>query len=117
MNSRESLERRTLQRLRRVCLALAEASETTTFGHPTFQVGKKTFAVLEEYQGVLSICVKTEPVVQAVLLGSPRFYRTPYVGRHGWVSLKVEPGRRVDWREVVELVRESYLLVAPRRLR
>ena len=47
---------RILARLRRITLALPEAEETTSFGHPTFKVGKKTCAVLEEYKGKLPIC-------------------------------------------------------------
>src|SRR5579884_1620137 len=41
-------EQKILFKLREICLALPGASETVTFGHPTFQAGKmKTFAVLE----------------------------------------------------------------------
>ena len=46
-----------LANLRPICLALPEARETTTFGHPTFQAGKKTFAVLDHYQGVECLVV------------------------------------------------------------
>ena len=46
-------EKKILAKLREICLALPKTSETTTFGHPTFQVGTKTFTVLETYKGVL----------------------------------------------------------------
>ncbi len=40
-------DKKILDKLREICLALPKTSETTTFGHPTFQVGTKTFTVLE----------------------------------------------------------------------
>src|SRR5437762_1184562 len=57
-------ERMILERLRRISLALPEAIETTSFGHPTFKAKDKTFAVLETYRGELSICFKMEPSEQ-----------------------------------------------------
>jgi predicted DNA-binding protein (MmcQ/YjbR family) len=51
-------EAQILERLRKTCRDLPGASETVTFGHPTFQVNGKTFSVLEEYKSELGICVK-----------------------------------------------------------
>jgi predicted DNA-binding protein (MmcQ/YjbR family) len=99
-----------LERMRRVCGALSEASEHTTFGHPTFKVKGKAFAVLEVYKGDLSICVNVGKTLQGVFLADARFYRTPYIGQHGWVSLKVHAAP-LDWREIKGLLEESYELV------
>jgi len=99
-----------LRRLRKTCKALPDSAETLTFGHPTFQVKGKTYAVLEEYKGDLSICFKVEKSVQGVFLEDPRFYRTPYSGKHGWVSLKVYAAS-LDWKEIGELVAGSHKLV------
>jgi len=102
-----------LQRLRKICLALEGAEETVTFGHPTFRVNGKTFCVLEEYKGELGICVKVEQELQRLFLDDPRFFRTPYIGRHGWVTLRVY-ATRLNWSEVKDLVKGSYLLVRQR---
>jgi predicted DNA-binding protein (MmcQ/YjbR family) len=102
-----------LAKLREICLSLPAAEETITFGHPTFRAAGKTFAVLEEYKGELSIAFRVERSLQDVFLKDPRFYRTPYVGKHGWVSLRVSS--RFRWAEVRELLAESYRLArAPR---
>ena len=95
-------EEEVLRRLREICLALPEVHETTTFGHPTFQVKGKTFVVLEEYKGELSICVSVGKLSQDLFLQDPRFYRTPYIGHRGWVSLKVHSAP-LNWREIKEL--------------
>jgi predicted DNA-binding protein (MmcQ/YjbR family) len=91
-------------------MALPDTTETVTFGHPAFQIEGKTFAVLEEYKGELSICVKVEKNLQDVFLGDPRFYRTPYIGKHGWVSLKVYAAA-LDWDEIDQLLKGSYELI------
>jgi len=108
-------DKKILAKLREICLVLPKTSETTTFGHPTFQVGTKTFTVLETYQGVLSICVKVGKNMQPIFLEDRRFYRTPYVGQHGWVSLRANT--KLDWKEIAELVRGSYELVIAKKRR
>ena len=102
-----------LKELRRICLALPGANEIRTWGHPTFRAGKKTFAVLDEYQGQLSIAFKVSASHQYLFLKDSRFFRTPYIGRHGWVSLKT--AGRLDWTEVRHLLIESYRLVASKK--
>jgi predicted DNA-binding protein (MmcQ/YjbR family) len=105
-------EKEILARLRKICLALGGAEEAVTFGHPTFRVNGKTFCVLEEYKGELGICVKVEKELQGIFLDDPRFFRTPYVGKHGWVTLRVYAAR-LNWSEVNDLVKGSYLLMRP----
>jgi len=104
-----------LKKLRKLCLALPEAVETVSFGHPTFTAGGKIFSVLEEYKGELGICVKVELELQDIFLEDQRFFRTPYIGKHGWVTLRVHAAR-LDWNEIRELLIGSYRLVAPKRL-
>ncbi len=108
-------EQKILFKLREICLGLPGASETVTFGHPTFQAGKmKTFAVLERYKGELSISFKVGKSLQGVFLDDPRFFKTPYVGQHGWVSLRVN-GCRLDWLEIAELAKGSHQLITGKK--
>jgi predicted DNA-binding protein (MmcQ/YjbR family) len=98
-----------LERLRGICDRLAGVTETVTFGHPTFKAKGKTFTVLETYKGDLSICVNVGKKLQGSFDSDQRFYRTPYIGKHGWVSLKVHAAR-LNWTEIRSLVEESYRL-------
>jgi len=102
--------------LRTICQRLPGASETVTFGHPTFQVAGKTFAVLEEYKGELGIALKVGKLVQGVFLKDPRFFLTPYAGKHGWVTLRAHAAR-LNWGEVGELLAGSYELVLEEKAR
>jgi predicted DNA-binding protein (MmcQ/YjbR family) len=103
-----------LKRLRTICLRLPAATEGITFGHPTFRAERKIFAVFEEYKGELGICVKVGKLLQGIFLDDPRYFRTPYIGKHGWVTLRVYAGP-LDWNEIRELVKGSYRLVAAPR--
>jgi predicted DNA-binding protein (MmcQ/YjbR family) len=71
-----------LKKLRAICLRLPAATEEISFGHATFHIEGKTFAVLEEYKGEPGICVKVGTLLQGVFLGDSRFFRTPYTGNH-----------------------------------
>jgi len=101
-----------VNRVRKICMALPETTETESFGHPTFRVDGKTYCVIEDYKGEQAIAVKVGLPVQGVFLKDERFYLTPYVGRQGWVSLRT--GGSLDWHEVSELVKGSYSLMARR---
>src|SRR5688572_5016169 len=84
MASRQAaLKQSIVERFRRLCLALPETSEKSSWGHPNFCAGKRIFAVCEVFQGRPAFAFKLEHADQEALLGDPRFYRTPYVGHRG----------------------------------
>ena len=104
-----------LTRLRKICSQLPDVEETVTFGHPTFKVAGKTFAVFEEYKSELGLALKVEKELQPIFLKDPRFYLTPYIGKHGWVTLRMN-AKPLDWTEVREMLRGSYRLIATKKV-
>jgi predicted DNA-binding protein (MmcQ/YjbR family) len=107
-------ESRLLSRLREVCLALPEVRETTKWGHPTFEAGKKMFAVLDHYGGRACVAFRASPARLPALLAEERFFEAPYAARYGWVCLSADGP--LDWREVEGLLRDSYRQVALKRM-
>jgi hypothetical protein len=104
-------------RLRRICIALPEAEEIETWGHPTFRVRKKIFVgcgVAED--GYAQMTCKAPPGEQRALVASDptRFFVPAYVGSRGWVGVRL--AGTIDWVEIEELVEESYRMTAPKRL-
>lgn len=99
--------------MRRICLALPDTKETLTWGEPHFRVGEKIFAGLGDEEGKPVIGFKLEREHAEAIVQDPRFWRAPYVGHKGWVSMDVSVVR--DWDEVRALVLESYRLIAPAR--
>ena len=99
--------------LRRVVLALPEAEERETWGHPTFRVRDKMFAALSD-DGQLASVKATREEQAALTAAAPETFGVPaYVGRHGWVSIQLAT---VDPTELAELVVEAWRQTAPRRL-
>ena len=107
---------RSMSRFRAICLELPEASEEETWGSPTFRVRKKIFAMAADHDGRAAVCMKALREEQQALLaqGEP-FFLPSYVGSKGWIGIDLG-SKSVDWTEVSELVRESYRLVAPKKL-
>jgi predicted DNA-binding protein (MmcQ/YjbR family) len=117
------VEAELLDRATKICLALPEAtSEARHPPHRAFLVGKKNFAwfVVDEHRdGRVGLIVRAAPGENEALVASDseRFGLPKYVARHGWVTYYLDlPERPVDWDEVADLLRDSYLIQAPKRL-
>jgi predicted DNA-binding protein (MmcQ/YjbR family) len=104
---------RALDRIRRLCLALPEATEVESWGHPVFKAGSKAFVAIEPIDGRPSIAFRVDPVDVDLLLRSGAFFETPY-GRGQWIS--VWANAKLDWKLVTRLVERGYRLVALRRM-
>jgi hypothetical protein len=106
-----------IERLRRICLALPEATEKLSHGEPTWFAGK-VFATLSDHHhdDRLGFWCAAPPGEQEALVQShpDRFFRPPYVGGRGWIGVYLDIAQ--DWNEITELVEESFRLVAPKRL-
>jgi hypothetical protein len=95
-------------------MALPQTREKLTWDvHPTFRVREKIFAILSEDGS--SVRLKATREAQAALVGSEpeTFFVPAYVGRHGWVGVRLG---RVDPEELGELVEEAWRLTAPKRI-
>ena len=110
-----------LPRLRRLCLALPEAHEVEAWGEPTFRVRNKIFATYASAsnhhgRGRNSTWVKAAPGEQAAMVAAAPdcFFVPPYVGPSGWIGIWLDGA--VDWDDVAEFLRDSYRLVAPKKL-
>ena len=107
-------------RLVRFCRTLPEATVTAHDQHLGFQVRGRTFAWYVDDEGgdgrVAVLCKTPQGENTGLVAADPhRFYLPRYVGKRGWVGLRLDL-QDVDWGEVAELVADSYRLVAPRRL-
>lgn len=115
-----------LAQLRQIALALPEAVEKETWGHPTFRVRDKIFVAIgvgdaatdhrpDGVTPVTAMSMKAAPGEQESLLatGHP-FFRPKYVGHRGWIGFVVD--EQTDWADVEELVIDSYRATAPKRL-
>ena len=110
-----------LDRVRKVCLCLPEAHEVEAWGEPTFRVKNKLFAMYaaegnHHGAGRPGLWIKSTHVNQDLMLQSDadRFFSPPYVGPSGWIGVFLD--NKPDWGVVAEIVRDGYLLTAPKKV-
>lgn len=111
--------KRYLEKFRKIALALPEMVETESFGHPWFRAGGangKAVSIFGFEDGHWTLTFKASKTDQGIFLEDPRFFKTPYVGQHGWVSLKLD-NAKPNWEEVAELLKMSYRINAPAKLK
>lgn len=104
------------ERLREICLALPEAEERETWEIPTYRIRGRIFALQSASDERDAVWCKAQEGSQELLVQADpdRFFRPPYLGHKGWVGMWLD--RKADWKEVAELVRRSYCLIAPKKL-
>ena len=105
--------------VRRLALALPEATESPHFDRTSFRVRDKMFAMYSNNHhgdGRIAVVVKAVKEFQEVLVSADpkRFYVPPYVGHKGWVGVRLDVA--VDWAELADILRDAYLMIAPPKL-
>jgi hypothetical protein len=100
-------------RLRRICLALPEATEKTAWGEPTWRIRGRLFAQLDNHHhgaDRLAVWLPAALGVQELLVrfDPDHFFVPPYVGPRGWVGVRIDG--RPDWRLVTTLVHDAYVV-------
>jgi len=107
-----------LERVRRICLALPEATEKEAWRAPTFRIRNKLFAMysLDHHNdGRISLWCHAPAGLQEVLVAAEpeKFFRPPYVGPSGWIGLMLD---RLSDGEIETFARQAYCMVAPKKM-
>ena len=97
-------------RIAGVCLALPDTTEEIKWDSPHFCVRGKIFASFGEQDGLPVITFKTDPLDQREKVRDPRYFIAAYVGRFGWVGMRLNG--RVKWDDVKAGIARSYSLIA-----
>jgi predicted DNA-binding protein (MmcQ/YjbR family) len=109
-----------IRRLREICLALPQAFEKEAWGECTFRVtGGSMFAMTDNNHhnsGHVAVWVKAPPMVQEILVKSDswRFFIPAYMGPKGWVGVRLDD--QVSWDELAAILKDGYLMSAPKKL-
>jgi hypothetical protein len=102
--------------VRRIALSLPETVEKPWFGSPGFRVKDKGFLrIRSEAEGALVVFVADEGEKAALLASDPdKFFTTPHYDGYPTVLVHLEA---VDVDELRELILDSWLIKAPKRVR
>jgi predicted DNA-binding protein (MmcQ/YjbR family) len=108
------------QRVTAICRAFPSTELEDKGDHAIYRVRGKVFAYfLDDHHGdgIVSICVKSQlgENLDRARLEPERFYLPAYIGARGWFGMRLDRGR-VRWREVEEIVEQSYRVTAPKTL-
>jgi hypothetical protein len=109
-----------LDRVRRACLELPEATEQEAWGEPTFRVRKKIFAMYaaagnHHGAGHCAVWCPAPVGVQEMLVRAEpdKYFVPPYVGPKGWVGIRLEQVSDVELREHAI---QAWCMIAPKKL-
>ncbi|MBO4164523.1 MULTISPECIES: MmcQ/YjbR family DNA-binding protein [Micromonospora] len=103
----------TPDQVRDFALAMPEAVEQETWGHPTFRVRERIFASTSA-DGVVAIVRASKEDQAELMAADPETYDpADYFGRYGWVRAQLATA---DPDELRELVVEGWRRAAPKRL-
>ena len=109
-----------LARIRKICLSLPETTERLSHGAPSFfirdKVGFVNYMDNHHDDGRLALWCACPPGMREGLLKAQpdQYFVPPYVGVRGWIGVRLDRGP--DWDAVERVIRDAYLVVAPRRL-
>lgn len=121
--SEAELERRKA-RLAEICTAYPETVAHSRWDneHLSLEVAGKRFGYYL-YQhfgddGRSGAVLKAAPGAQETMVEADpdRFWVPAFVGRHGWIGIRLDI-EEPDWEEVAVFVREAWMLTAPKKLR
>lgn len=109
------------EKLTAICLALPETSCERSASHATYYVRKKVFAYfLDNHHGdeIVAAAFKLPKGGNRKLakVDPKRFYLPQYMHGAGYVGMRLDTKKKVDWSEVAERARESWLMSAPATL-
>jgi hypothetical protein len=105
-----------LERVRAVCMALPGTVERPSHGAPAFFVGGKRCFVMfmdnHHSDGRIALwCAAAAGVQAAVVDADPeRYFVPPYVGRRGWIGVRLDRG--LDGDQVAGVIEDAYEAVA-----
>ena len=105
------------KRVRKLCLALPDATEKEAWRRPTFRVRNKMFAAFVDdhhNDGRLAMWCHAPKGKQEVLVAAEpdRFFRPPYLGPKGWLGVMLE---LVSDGELADHIEEAYRQVGSKK--
>lgn len=94
-------------------MALPEVTERETWARATFRVRNKMFLTLGDDATAATLKARLDEQAALIAADPDAFVAAPYVGRHGWVRVRLDLAERA---QVEELVVDAWRQTAPKRL-
>ena len=106
-----------IDRVRKIALALPDATEKLSHGEPAFFNKRGLFAMIDDHHHgsahVSVWCNAPEGTQQDLVAADPEhFFVPPYVGKSGWIGIRLDTG--LGWSVVADLVKQAHATTAAR---
>lgn len=108
------VNKKKLEQIRAICLALPETTEGRQFGTPAFKAGKKTFATAYVLGDLVCSEIWVGRDQQPALIQDSRFVVPRYTGHNGWIQFALSGSDHME--RFRELVVPSYRHFALKRM-
>lgn len=110
----EKIAKAALERLTKICLALAATDVDRESKHATFRAKKKPFVYfLDNHHGdgIISACIKGDPKANAKAIAKDpkRYYLPAYIGSRGFLGVRLDT-KKVDWKDVEARTRDAHAM-------
>ena len=111
---------RTIERVRKICLALPDTFEKLSHGEPTWFAGGRVFVMFSNNHhndgNIAIVCNAPEGAQEALIEAEPEhIYKPPYVGGAGWIGIRLDTG--LDWKMITVLIEQAHAVTISARLR
>ena len=105
----------TFKDVRSIAISLPEVEEKLTWDTDvTFRVRDKIFVIGADGSDGISVKASIDQQSDLLDLDSETFSPAPYVGRYGWVGVRLD---RIDRPLLEKLLRDAWRATAPKKLR
>ena len=120
VKKRSAESRALIAKVRKICLALPDATEKDAHGEPTWRVGGRVFAMFDDHHhgaAHISVWLPAPDGAQSALIEAEpdRIWRPPYVGHKGWIAVIIDD--KPNWAMVEALTAQAHGLIATKRPR
>ncbi len=100
-----------IKKIRKVCLSFPETAEKLSWGAPTFRVRDRMFAMYlnnHHQDGRVAVwCNAPLHVQEMAVQDDPKnFFVPPYVGKSGWVGMRLDLG--ISWKRASAMLDQAY---------
>jgi predicted DNA-binding protein (MmcQ/YjbR family) len=104
------VDRSVVDRVRAICLELPGTTEKEAWGDPSFRAGGRMYAIMKFGRGTALWLAAPDGAQATLCAARPQtFFRPSNHPLHeGWIGIRMQDPRAIDWEEIEFLIAQAY---------